>query len=861
MGIHQINEPQHKKIHNLINFFFGLGLLEGIFSAGYLILLPSDSTSSQFFNLSPARLAILIAILFLLIINSGAGYLYFKNDNFRLKLGSFLTGEKSGAIILISIAIASLSIAAINILLEVFRSTEVYLYYAYAQRLSPLLLYVAVWALQLGLITCYINRKRLIDCFKAESAFIKSWLFVFCGLILIVVLISVTRIGLNADIIGWGKPTVPLLEWQIWLGILLVLLARIFANGRLFSSFTKFQASHKVLSNFLLSIFIWGGAVILWAGQPVPPGFFATAPRPPNFEIYPFSDAAFYDFHAQSMLIGMGFRGDSIPPRPLYILLLTVYHLIAGQDYSKVILVQTFILALFPMIVFWIGKKLANQTVGFVTSLFIILREWTSILATPFTSDISNSKLLFADLPAALAISLLLLIVIFWLEKPKRRLYALQAGGILGICLLIRTQIIILLPIILVFYWISARKLKFKSLFLPTILFMIGFILAISPWLFRNYQITGQLVFDHPESQTRVMAQRYSTDSDLSDLEARPDETTGQYNQRLTDYIRQQILKNPGLPVQFSTAHFLNSEISNLLTFPIRFSINSPQEILLPNHAFWEEWQGFLKPDQFILFMGNLAIVAAGAVFLVKKKSWIGLLPLAFNAAYHFSNAAARNSGWRYLLPADWIILLYFIGGIFALVNLGKNKPSEETCKPLLMESSEKPRWGWLGLVSAGILFTGSLPLIAETSFLKIYSPATVVTAHQVLASELNNLPTAVQTGIEKLLQDPNVIVLNGRMLYPRYYGEKEGEERTGKTGYTPLPFSRYVFLVAGEPEGTIIFPYTSPELPLRNAETALVVGCKDGLAVKARLVFVFAAQAQPYIADAPVDWTCPVTK
>jgi hypothetical protein len=98
-------------------------------------------------------------------------------------------------------------------------------------------------------------------------------------------------------------------------------------------------------------------------------------------------------------------------------------------------------------------------------------------------------------------------------------------------------------------------------------------------------------------------------------------------------------------------------------------------------------------------------------------------------------------------------------------------------------------------------------------------------------------------------------------MLYPRYYSENEGEENTGKTGYAPLPYSRYVFLIAGEPDGTIIFPHASSELPLRNSKTALVVGCMDGLAVKARLIVLPSDNAKLYIADAPVEWVCTSVK
>ncbi|MEI8131181.1 MAG: hypothetical protein WCG34_02030, partial [Leptolinea sp.] len=751
--------------------------------------------------------------------------------------------------------------SAISILLDLYKSTELFYYIAYAQRMSPLLLYCAALALQLASLIVYEDRTHLRVILKEETQFLKTWLMAFGGILMLTIALAATRLGLDADPVGWGKPTVPLLEWQIWLGILLCVLSRAFAQSRSVKWFSEFQANHSILSGLVLSLSIWGSATALWISQPVPPGFFATPPRAPNFEIYPFSDAAFYDFHAQSLLIGLGFRGDTIPPRPLYIVFLAAAHLIAGQEYTRVILVQTLVLALFPVIIFWIGKKLANRTVGFVAALMIILREWTSILSTPFTSDISNSKLLFADLPAALVISLLLLIVLMWLEKPRHLVFALSAGGILGICLLVRTQIIILLPVILIFYWITARKVKFNLLILPTAVFIIGFVLAVAPWLSRNYRITGQFVFDHPESQTRVMAQRYSPETELTDMDRRPDETFGMYNQRLTTFIRQQMLKNPSALVHFVAAHWLNNEISNLMIFPIRFSINSPVELVVPQRPFWEEWVGNLSPGQFLILLLNLSVLTAGTVYLVRKKSWVGLLPLAFNAAYHFSNAAARNSGWRYLLPADWVFLLYFAGGVYILTNLGNNHNSGIFIEPDWKNSTNKPEYMRLSIVATLLLLAGSLPQMAETAFPRVFPLATVDTARQLFFPAPGGLSFADQAGIEKILQDPNVIVLNGRMLYPRYYGEKEGEEKTGKTGYAPMPYSRYVFLIAGVPEGTIIFPHISAELPLRNAETALVIGCMDGLAVNARVVAVETLNSQPYIAAAPVDWSCSSVK
>ena len=44
-----------------------------------------------------------------------------------------------------------------------------------------------------------------------------------------------------------------------------------------------------------------------------------------------------------------------------------------------------------------------------------------------------------------------------------------------------------------------------------------------------------------------------------------------------------------------------------------------------------------------------------------------GLVPLTFLIAYDLSNALARTSGSRYLVPTDWVLLFYFALGIIQI--------------------------------------------------------------------------------------------------------------------------------------------------------------------------------------------------
>jgi hypothetical protein len=125
------------------------------------------------------------------------------------------------------------------------------------------------------------------------------------------------------------------------------------------------------------------------------------------------------------------------------------------------------------------------------------------------------------------------------------------------------------------------------------------------------------------------------------------------------------------------------------------------------------------------------------------------------------------------------------------------------------------------------------------------------------LDKQIASLKPDERSQIETLLLDPEVILMNGRMLYPRFYEPGEGEDKTGKTGYEPLPYGRYVFLMAGEPEGTVIFPHIVSNLPLRHAEHAIIIGCKEGLAVKALLVAPQNKPEQLYTSHPIENWSC----
>lgn len=740
-------------------------------------------------------------------------------------LDSFTSPSYKDGIFLLSVLVFFL-----RVFLWIFQSVadrSAIWFVGYLDRASPLLDLAAIISVEtLALILFAAFRANPT---KSLKPFFAKLLFVLALLSGIAFLISQTRLGIDPIYKSdWarGLPAVPLLEWQI-------LLACLACVGTMILE-TRPSLKRIPHPDFWIALAVWGFAAVLWLGQPIVTNPSALEPLEPNFEIYPFNDSQTYDEFSQSLLIGNGF-GEKVPQRPLYILFLTVLHLIVGQDYENMIAAQTLVFALFPALLYLFGREFFGRPIGISIALLAILRDITSNLVSPFTGNVSYSKLYLSEIPTAMFLILFLWVGIRWMRSGYPLFSSFLMGGILGIAMLIRTQVVVALPVVLLVAVLREPK-KFKPILRGAVSMTAVLMLVAAPWLWRNWRLTGSVIFDSPESQM-INFVRYSLlNGDKPQALPLPGETSTEYTERLQQIAREAITSNPVGAAKGVLSAFLNHGVDNLLLFPLQNDVKSLDEFFVPADAFWEEWEGEPTSSQLVLILFYLFLLGLGIATAWHRNGWIGLLPLALNLAYNLWTSLALLAGQRFLVSMDWSVYLYYMLGLFALLNVflfalerGRSVALKWREANFQQQIELPNQNSWRQYLVTGILFLGvgaSLPL-AEEVFPQRYPETSPAQLMQLLTSSPALSDAQVSADCVKQMVGG---IQRGRALYPRYYEAGGGEWFTDSFGYKTEDEGRLVFTLLRDKVPRIVFPIDeAPSFFPHTADVTLAYG-NDGL-------------------------------
>ena len=799
--------------------------------------IPSGVSQSSGLGFSPSRMAMLAGLM-LAGIGSFILFLLSLRKKGLPRFIAFIQGGNNTRLSELLWIGCILSLPFLLMPLEQFGSAA-----AIVERLRPFFLLLS-WSCASGLA---LVRILLSDWSVGSVSGLSDKPFlVFCALFLAsVAFIALSGWGVSSATEVWYDNAIPLLPQQIALVLLLVLILIGVIN----------QTCLRMLHNrWFWFFFIWALAAALWQAVPMRRHFFAPGPYPPDNQFYPYSDAMGNDLAAQSALAGLSFNFGRIVLKPVVSYVIYLFTLLSGNQMNATLTIQSAMFGVLPALLFLFVSGEITVLAGLIAAGLQIAHEINALNSDTVLTV--HSKLEMSEFLAEILFLSFAWSVFKWLKNnANSRVYAVTAGGILALLVFTRFNFVAMLPAVLPLSLIVLRK-NLKRWAGTSLLFVGAFLLALSPWLIRSYQITGKIapeIFD--SFQAVVVDQRLSLIAVPEPIQpiTEPAETpsrevvpTTQFPVNKEDVAKTETIgRQPALKISplFDTIanHTLHNLSALLFVLPHQVSWESLRTIYQSEDSLWRaHWNGKLTFPQTLMLLLNGVVLSASLAFLWKKFRWQGMTVLYLTIVYAAALGIARTSGGRYLVPMNWsVIYLYAIGlGAFLkgettdqLIAKGSTESTVEITKPI--------RAVWLPLITlafAGVYFSMIViekvtpPTIVEKSEGQLLQQLSIFSESEDIVSDLS---TAVEEG--------KVQIYSGKALYSRFYYFNQGESGND-AAFVPQPYSRWIFRLM-QPDGfaDVVLPTDQIPESMPNASDVIVLGClnKEKGLIDALAVFV----------------------
>ncbi len=900
-------------------WYFSIAYLGALGGLIYLLTIPSDPKNSLFFGYSASRL-VLIAFFLSSIVGAFVFALRTRRDQgWVQKLDALLFADIkisnwglvfSGTVFLVTGLVSLVPISRFGH------------FAAYAERLQPIILFFVQISFQTIILilqrTGRLHWKSLASEIRANS--LMFWIAAGCMAIFCALWIVVSRTGIGirpTPQTNWYETGVPVLAIQVVIsGLIAAFVAALIAwisgrvknhpqnSPRVKTKVWGCLKSREAVLDILLSITIWVLAAFLWTQAPMAPNFFAPGPYPPDNVYLPYSDAASFDMSAQYALIGKGIANGSVfKGHNAYHGFLAFLHLLAGQDYSLLVTLQVIIFAVLPVIVFFIGKGMQSRFFGFFIAGIVIFQELNAI-ASGNRLNLSHSKLLLTEFPTKIGLALLILLLFLWLRKPGNKfVYAFPLGGVLGILIMLRYNTLTM-PFAVIAGTLLVYGKNWRIWLKAAVMLFVALTITISPWMWRSWKISGNPFFFAPKVIWRLrdveaMDTRQKTPGILQAKLLQPGQQVAKPlhspdDSKIPGVWRMEFLPLTAEPelwaqpvaehgtLYFTGSNFVHNLIANLLILPTRLPFDIlPASIvdgsLYESLPFWQSlnnnWLENLSAVDIIGITINLLLVSLGIGLAYNKWQWAGLVPLGVLIAYHLSTALVRDSGGRYIVPVDWIVLFYFALGLLKLAHLcmtwlglSFNKESRNT--------GEKIHAYWRSwLPNNYMIFLLTLPFFIFTLSMTVLDQAipqryTYLSKNEVLErliqTELQDQTPFDAASLKRFLNHPDARAVYGMNLYPRFFWQNQGLHRGIYLDY-PFPRLAFTMITASGPD-YVLLPLAEPPPISLHGTDVIVIGCqrvdRRGLWYLDALLVANLSGEQPAVytrIPAPVSWVCPL--
>jgi len=502
----------------------------------------------------------------------------------------------------------------------------------------------------------------------------------------------------------------------------------------------------------------------------------------------------------------------------------------------------------------------------------------------------SNTHLLLSEVPTAVGMLLLIYWLVQWLRQPERlTLYPLLTGGVLGLMTLVRHNPWLLLPMVLGLALLVYRR-NWRSYLRASLLFLLALVIAIAPWMWRSAQWNKTPFYFMIPLEGSVIPNRYGTvvstpvpGAPVEQPTAEPAPTTTPADSALMTPqatrtplpVSVKTLRNLNRSLQrignifnFSSAHFFHNLFTSALILPTSLVYDDLEHTLTPPQSYWgAEWQANFSPGEGLLFAINLLMIAIGIGWGWQRFRIAGLAPLAVALTYFMASALARTSGGRYIVPADWVVYFYYVLGLvqFTWWIIGLIFPGRARMQidPPALASSVKPvvyiRYSVLVLLC--FFMIGYSLKLSDTLLSRVFikrESKTQIVENRLPVGSLAQLGV-YDSQMQAFLQDPNSVVLVGRVLYPRFYQAGKGEaDQFSQNARRPYP--RMVFNLIGYRfnKGVVLSMDKTPDYFPQGGD-AVVLGCTGKNGIEAYSVVFLRPEIKIYRSEPAVPLACPL--
>ena len=656
-----------------------------------------------------------------------------------------------------------------------------------------------------------------------QSAVRRIWLLYFLLAVGIYLFIRFTGTGIVPDEMDWQPTGMAIQYWEIylsvWISSVISLLLRMIH-----------ACKNNRITTMVLFLVIWIGTAVLWVSVPTMDvlnhSYFHEITAP-DYLPYPASDAANFGLWAESILAGFGFK-TTIAYRQFLCTVIAFFEALTNRDILRTIDCITVVLALIPACLYLLGRRLHSHGAGILAAGLAALREYNTIYMGPHFM-VSNSKMWLSDVPAMLCLLAAICAAADWFQKPRSLWRMLLAGCLMGLCVTVRSQFIVLIPFP-VFFFLLRKGLPLKNKLPLAAGFALAALFVIAPWFIRSKLITGDFILDEPGVHSTELARRWSDDVNnvVSRLQGESDaEYAARNKQHMIDFF----LEKPLYVIRFTASHFFANELVALTALPFGTDPNLTVHDIT-NTGFHDVETRLLAGKNIPVLMIFLAVITLGMASAWKRAGWAGLLPFILCSLYLGSTGAARYSGWRFALPADWFYYFYFALGLSEIAwqiaaGFGYNKETILTVPKL--DSYPQPVYP---AAIAGILILffilGSAPALSGKLIPDQYTMQNTAENIRDLTEIVSQSP-AEREKLDRLLSLDGREILNGRLIYPRFFGENAGLASGHPwIAYRIRDFSRLGFVLLNEENHDIILPMESEPAFISNAAYVYVIGRND---------------------------------